>query len=474
MVSEIKPQITKTRAKQNKKTSFKTKHKNQFTAPKGYTKKLIKKISEIKKEPKWMLDIRLKGFEEFVKKPLPSWGPDLSKIDFSELSYFIKPNTPKKNKWNQMPKEIKQTFTRLGIPKAEKKHLAGNTAQFESDTVYSNIKKEWETQGVIYTSMDEAVQKHPKIVKEHFMKLSPINDNKFTALHASVWSGGSFLYVPENIKIELPFQSYFRMNQQKQGQFEHTLIIAEKNTNVSFIEGCTSTTYTENSLHSAAVEIYVKDNAQTKYTTIQNWSKNTYNLNTKRAIVGKNAHMEWIGGSIGSKTTMLYPCTILNGKNSTANHLNITIGSDGTWKDGGAKIIHNAPNTKSRVIAKSISYNKGKSVYRGLIQINKGATNAKSHVTCDALILDNKSNSSTYPTNRVHEPTATLTHEATVNKLSKEKIFYLMNRGLTEQQAASMMVLGFIENVTKKIPIEYAIEFTQLIENEIKKIPNIG
>jgi Fe-S cluster assembly protein SufB len=468
-------ELAKLREKENKKYDFVTKSQTSFKAKEGYDEELIHKISDIKKEPEWMREIRLKAFEVFKKKPLPEWGPNLNKINFNEIYYFIKPKAKKTRKWKDVPKEIKETFEKLGIPKAERKYLAGSVAQYESDAVYHNLKKQWEEKGVIFTDMDSAVKEHPEIVKKYFMKAVPIADNKFSALHASVWSGGSFLYAPKNVKLELPLQNYFRMNTEKEGQFEHTLIIAEKGSKIHYIEGCSAPRFPNYSLHSAVVEIYVKENAKVRYTTVQNWSKNVYNLNTKRAIVEKNGRMEWIGGSLGSFITMLYPCSILIGENASAEHLNIAFGADKTWKDGGAKVIHIGKNTSSKIIAKSISMRGGKSVYRGLIKINKGAKNARSHVSCDALILDkNGSISSTYPHNEINEPTATFTHEATVNKINEEQIFYLKSRGLKEEEAMSMIVLGFLNEVAKEIPMEFAVEFSRLVSLEMSKLPRVG
>lgn len=846
-------ELAKLREKEDNKYNFVTKSETEFKAEKGYGEELIHKISDMKKEPDWMKEIRIKAFKVFQEKPLPDWGPDLSKIDFSEISYFIKPKAKNTKDWNDVPKEIKETFDKLGVPEAEQKYLAGSVAQYESDAVYHNIKKQWEDKGVLFMDMDTALQKHPEIIKEYFMKAVPITDNKFSALHASVWSGGSFLYVPKGVEIDLPLQTYFRMNSEKQGQFEHTLIIAEEGSRVHYIEGCftkgteiktetetkkieeikkgekvlthkgnfkevyftqkrpytgklyeinicgntiqkleateehpfliakrekanernaqfetkwveaknirkgdyvcypinkkitenefyefeiskgnskgqfikikekvkanrdffklagyflsegsvskgfytsisfnvkennyvsetkklfrnvfgiekfyepvhkinngisivvssakitrifeyfgkssekkeipewmlfekpekqaelikglfngdgnygkkkyvwgtkemfrintiskklalqtreillrlgiassinkqkrksprktmyviviggeylkkfgelvgikagenlnnkkratmfsidkdyfyapiksikktkvknldvfnfgvekdesytanglavhncTAPKFSDYSLHSAVVEIYVKDNAKVRYTTIQNWSKNVYNLNTKRALVGKNAKMEWVGGSLGSFITMLYPCSVLTGEGASADHLNIAFGADKTWKDGGAKVIHNAPNTSSKILAKSISMRGGKGVYRGLVRINKGAKNAKSHVSCDALILDKQGSvSDTYPHNEINESTATFTHEATVNKINEEQIFYLRSRGLKEEEARSLIVLGFLNEVAKEIPLEFAVEFSRLVNLEMSKLPKVG
>ncbi len=468
-------ELAKLRKQEDNKYNFITKSETAFKAKKGYDKELIHKMSDMKKEPEWMREIRLKAFKVFQEKPLPDLGPNLSGIDFNEISYFIKPKAKNARNWKDVPKEIKETFDKLGIPEAEQKYLAGSVAQYESDAVYHNIKKQWEDKGVLFMDMDTAMQKHPEIVKEYFMKAVPVTDNKFSALHASVWSGGSFLYVPKGVEIDLPLQTYFRMNSEKEGQFEHTIIVAEKGSKVHYIEGCTAPKFSDYSLHSAVVEIYVKDNAKVRYTTVQNWSKNVYNLNTKRALVGKNAKMEWVGGSLGSYITMLYPCSVLTGEGASANHLNIAFGADKTWKDSGAKVIHIGKNTTSKILAKSISMRGGKGVYRGLVRINKGAKNAKSHVSCDALILDKQGSvSDTYPHNEINESTATFTHEATVNKINEEQIFYLRSRGLKEEEAMSLIVLGFLNEIAKEIPLEFAVEFSRLINLEMSKLPTVG
>ncbi|MBI5553481.1 MAG: Fe-S cluster assembly protein SufB [Candidatus Diapherotrites archaeon] len=467
--------IARLREEESNRYNFLTNAKPAFKAPDGYNEELIHQISDMKKEPEWMRSLRLEAYKTFLEKPLPSWGPDLSGIDFGEISYFIKPEAQNVRRWEDVPAEIKDTFEKLGIPEAERKHLAGSVAQYESDAVYHNLKKKWEDLGVIFTDMDSALREHPELVREHFMRAVPIRDNKFSALHASVWSGGSFLYVPKGVHIDQPLQTYFRMNSEKEGQFEHTLLIFDEGSKAQYLEGCTAPKFSSYSLHSAVVEIYVKDYAQARYTTVQNWSKNVYNLNTKRAIVGKQAKMEWVGGSLGSLVTMLYPCSVLRGEGASADHLNIAFGADRTWKDGGAKVIHAAPNTSSRIIAKSISMRGGTGIYRGLVRINAGAKNARSHVICDALILDKEGSvSSAYPHNEIEEPTATFTHEATVNRVSAEKIFYLRSRGLNESEAMSMIVLGFLNDVAKEIPLEFAVEFSRLVRLEMSKLPGTG
>lgn len=442
--------------------------------PKGLSRELVEEISRIKKEPEWMKELRLKSYDQFISKPLPTWGPDLSELKFEDMTYFIRPDAKNVRNWDEVPKEIKDTFDKLGIPEAEQKYLAGSVAQYESESVYHNIKKQWEDKGVLFCDMDTAVQKYPELVKKYFMRAVPITDNKFAALHAAVWSGGSFTYVPPGVKIDQPLQTYFRMNAANEGQFEHTLIIVEEGAKVSYLEGCTAPKYSSHSLHSAVVEIYVKKNAEARYTTVQNWSKNVFNLNTKRAIVEENGKMEWIGGSLGSYITMLYPCSVLRGDNATASHLNIAFGSGNTWKDGGAKVIHVGKNTSSKIIAKSISMGGGVGVYRGLVRINKGAKYAKSHVQCDALILDEKSRSDTYPHNEIYEETATLSHEASVGKISDDQVFYLMSRGLSEAEARSMIVLGFLDDVLREIPMEFSVEMNRLVHMEMSKLGAIG
>lgn len=449
--------------------NFTNSEKLAYKAPHGLTKELIEEISKIKKEPEWMRRLRLKSFEIFLSKPIPTWGvADLTALNFDDLTYYLRPGENVVNKWEDVPAEIKDTFNKLGILDAEQKQLAGVVAQYESEGVYFKLKQQWEKKGVIFTDMDTAVQKYPELVKEYFMKVVPPGDNKFSALHTAVWSGGSFLYVPKNVVIDLPLQTYFRMNAAKEGQFEHTLIVAELGSQVHYIEGCTAPKYSAASLHSAVVEIYVKENARARYTTVQNWSKNVYNLNTKRAVVDKNGIMEWVGGSMGGKVSMLYPASILRGAGARAEHLNITWASKGTIKEGGAKVVHAAPNTTSKVTAKSISVGGGWGVYRGLLRINKGAHGSKASVRCDALILDEASKSDTFPHIEVYENDVAFGHEATVGKVTDEQIFYLMSRGLSEAEALGMIVLGFVEPVIKEIPLEYAVELNRLIQMEMK------
>ncbi len=439
-----------------------------YKTSKGLTKEIVEEISEKKNEPEWMRDLRLKSFEIFQKKPMPTWGVDLSELNFDEITTFIRSHDDKAKTWEELPAYIKETFDKIGIPEAERKFLGGASAMYESEVVYSNIKKELEEQGVIFTDTDTALQKYPELVKEYFMtKCVPPQDNKFSALHGALWSGGSFVYVPKGVKVEQPLQIYFIMASEAEGQFEHTLIIAEEGSQVNYIEGCTAPRYSKASIHSAVVEIFVKKNARVRYTSVQNWSKDVYNLNTKRAIVGEKGIMEWISGTLGSKSTMLYPCSILAGKGARADHLSIAFAGSGQWKDTGAKVIHAAPETSSTVRGKSICMENGITTYRGLLQVNKGAINSKASVSCDALMLDETAKNNTFPTMKINEERVHVAHEATVGKLSGEKIFYLMSRGLTEEQAVQMVVSGFIEPVMKELPFEYAVELNKLIQLEM-------
>jgi len=459
---------------ESKRQEFATNITPVYQSGKGLSRELVEEISRTKQEPQWMLDLRLKAFEAFLSKPVPTWGPDLSELNFDELTYYTKPNERKANNWDDVPKEIKETFDKLGVPEMEKKYLSGSVAQFESEGVYSRLRKEWEDRGVIFTDMDSALKKYPDIVKEHFGKIVPFSDNKFAALNTAVWSGGSFLFVPKGVVLDLPVQAYFRMNGKGEGQFERTLIIAEEGASVHYIEGCTAPTYSTDSLHAAVVEVYIKSHAKVRYTSVQNWSNNVINGPTKRAWVEEEGRMEWVQGSLGSKITMTYPSSVLRGRRASASHLNIALGIGNVWKDGGAKVIHAAPETSSKVIAKSISGDGGTSVYRGLLRINKGAYNSKASVQCDALILDDHSKSNTYPHNEVMEETAAFSHEAYVGKISEEQVIYLMSRGIKEEEAKSLIVLGFLDDVLKEIPLEYSLEFNKLIRLEMSKLGAVG
>ena len=434
---------------------------------KGLSHGVVDMISDRKNEPDWMRAKRHKALDYFYRRPMPTWGADLSGIDFDDIYYYIKPTNQVKN-WEDMPEAIRDTWDKLGIPEAEKNFLGGVSAQYESESVYHSTKKELEDVGVIFADMDTALREYPEIVKKHFGSIIPANDNKFAALNSAVWSGGSFIFVPEGVSVEVPLQAYFRINQENMGQFERTLIICEPGSWVHYVEGCSAPVYSGDSLHSAVVEIIVKEGARCRYTTIQNWSSNVYNLVTKRAVAEKNATMEWVDGNIGSKVTMKYPAVILKGEGSKAEILSVAYASEGQHQDAGAKVTHVAPNTQSTIVSKSISKDGGRAGYRGLVRMEDGATNAKSNVRCDALILDEKSRSDTYPYNEIEEQTGAVGHEATVSKIGDEQLFYLMSRGIDETEAMSLIVRGFIEPITKELPLEYAVELNRLIELQME------
>ena len=442
----------------------------EFKSEKGLTEEIVRQISKDKNEPDWMLQKRLAGLKIFNKKPIPTWGPDLSDLNLDEIHFYMRPNAKKNStNWEDVPEDIKRTFERLGIPEAERKSLAGAGAQYESEVVYHNLKKGLEEKGVIFLDMDEAVKKFPEMVQKYFMTtcVSPAL-HKFSALHAAVWSGGTFIYIPKGVKVEMPLQAYFRMNAKKGGQFEHTLIIADEGSEVHYIEGCSAPLYSENSLHAGCVEIHVLKNARVRYSSIENWSKNTYNLNTKRAVVHENAIMEWVNGNMGSKVTMLYPCSVLRGENSRTDYVGIAYGGKGQNQDTGCKVYHLASNTRCNVISKSISKDGGTTSYRGLVEIKPGCKNSKASVRCDGLMLDNESKAKTFPSMDVGENDVEVAHEAAVGKIGEEQLFYLMSRGLSEEEATKMIVAGFIEPVIKELPMEYAIELNRLIELEIE------
>lgn len=437
---------------------------------KGLSAELVEVISADKKEPAWMKNHRLQAYAQFLKMPMPAFGPDLSALVFDEICFFAKAANHKggfKN-WEDVPPSIKNTFERLGIPRAEREVLAGVGAQYESEAVYHSLEKDLTALGVIFTDLDIAVQKYPELVQKYFMKCVPAGDHKFAALHGAVWSGGTFLYVPKGVRVEKPLQSYFRMNAQGMGQFEHTLIVIEEGAQAHYIEGCSAPKYGSNALHAGCVEVFVGPGARFRYSSVENWSRDTYNLNTKRAIVEAGAVMEWVGGNMGSGVTMLYPCSILKGDNARADHLGIAFANEGQIQDTGAKVFHLGRNTSSKVVMKSISKAGGKSVYRGELRIAKSAQNAMAHVECDALILDEISISDTFPNMQVDCPSATVNHEARVGRLSEEDIFYLMTRGISEEQAAAMIVNGFINPIVRELPLEYAIEMNRLIELEME------
>jgi len=437
----------------------------------GLSEDLVRKISAEKNEPEWMLEFRLKSLRKFLEMDLPKWGPDLSPLNFDEITYFASAvDSDKQNatKWEDVPEDIKNTFERLGIPLAERKMLAGAGAQFESDVVYHSLKKEWESQGVIFEDASVALVKYPDLFKQYFMKCVPFDDHKFAALHAAVWSGGTFLYVPKGVKVSEPVQAYFRMNAPGQGQFEHTIIVLEESAEAHYIEGCSAPKYGYNALHAGCVEIYVGENARMRYSSVENWSKDTYNLNTKRAMVKKDAFMEWVGGNMGSAVTMLYPCSILQGEGSRADHLGIAFANEGQVQDTGAKIIHLASNTSSKVLTKSLSKDGGVSSYRGLIKVMPNLHNVTVQVDCDALILDDQSVSDTVPVMDIRSQDVTVVHEAKVGKLNQDDLFYLMSRGIDEEAAKGMIVNGFIEPIVKELPMEYAVEMNRLIELELE------
>jgi len=440
-----------------------------FKARKGLDEEVVRQISAMKGEPEWMLEFRLRSYRHFISRPMPNWGsPKMREIDFDNLYYYIKPTEEKARSWDDVPDDIKNTFDRLGVPEAEQKFLAGVGAQYESEVIYHNIKKDLENKGVLFLDTDQALQKHEDIFREYFGTIIPPEDNKFAALNSAVWSGGSFIYVPPGVKIDLPLQAYFRINAQNMGQFERTLIIVDKNAYVHYVEGCTAPTYSSDSLHSAVVEIIVKEGGRCRYSTIQNWSTNVFNMVTKRAAAYKNATMEWVDGNLGSKLTMKYPAVWLMEPGAHGEVLSIAFAGKDQHQDAGAKIIHFAPNTSSVITSKSISKAGGRASYRGLLKVNRGAVNSKSNVVCDALILDDQSASDTFPYMEIAENQVSIGHEASVTKVSEEQLFYLMSRGISEQQAAGMIVSGFIEPIVKELPMEYALEMNRLIELEME------
>ena len=449
------------------KYGFTTDTKSVFDTGRGISEKVVRQISAYKNEPDWMLDLRVKAYKAFDEKKWPTFGPSLDMLNFDEYIYYIKSTDNVSNSWTQVPDEIKDTFDKLGIPEAEQKYLAGVSTQFESEVVYHNTIDELEKLGVLFCDTDTAVRKYPELVKEYFNKVVPYQDNMFASLNTAVWSGGSFIYIPKGVKIEKPLQSYFRINTEQMGQFERTLIIVDEGASLNYVEGCTAPKYSKDSLHAAVVEIYVKKGGYCRYSTVQNWSNNIVNLVTKRAYVEENGHMEWIDGNIGSMVNMKYPACILAGPYAKGTTISIAFAGSAQYQDTGAKMIHLAPNTTSQIISKSICRGGGKVNYRGTVRHGKNATNAKSHVECDTLILDNISTSDTIPTNIVQNSTSYIEHEATVSKVSEEQLFYLMSRGLTEQQATEMIIMGFIEPFAKELPMEYAVELNQLIKLEM-------
>ncbi len=447
---------------------FHDKDVSVFRTERGLTKKVVEEISRMKKEPEWMLEKRLKALEIFYSKPMPQWGGDLSELNFDEIVYYVKPSERQGRTWDEVPAEIKETFDKLGIPEAEQKYLSGVSAQYESEVVYQSLEKDLKEQGIIFQDTDSALRDHEELFKEYFGKVIPAADNKFSALNTAVWSGGSFIYVPKGVHTTAPLQAYFRINSENMGQFERTLIIVDEGASVHYVEGCTAPVFTTNSLHSAVVEIFVKKDAYCRYTTIQNWANNVYNLVTKRAICDANATMEWIDGNMGSKLTMKYPSVLLRGEGSRGNTISIAIAGAGQHQDAGAKMHHLAPNTSSSIVSKSVSKKGGKVSYRGIVEFGRKADGARSNIECDTLIMDNQSTSDTIPYNEIYNDNISLEHEAKVSKVSEEQLFYLMSRGLGEQEATDMIVMGFIEPFTKELPMEYAVEMNRLIKMEME------
>ena len=439
-----------------------------FKSQKGLDKEIVEQISAMKGEPSWMLEFRLKALEHFMKRPIPTWGADLSNLDLDNIYYYVKPTEAESKSWDDVPENIKNTFDKLGIPEAEQKFLAGVGAQYESEMVYHQVQEHLKEQGVIFLSIEDGLREHPELFREYFGKVIPIEDNKFAALNGAVWSGGSFIYIPPGVSVDLPLQAYFRLNVANIGQFERTLIIADEGAKVHYVEGCTAPIYTTDSLHSGVIEIIVRKNARVRYTTIQNWSNNVYNLVTQRALVYEGATMEWVDANLGSKVTMKYPSCYLLGPGAHGEILSMSFAGDGQHQDAGGKVLHFAPNTSSKITSKSISKGSGRASYRGLLKVHKGATNVRSNVVCDALLLDEHSRSDTYPYIEIDEDDVTIGHEASVSKVGEEQLFYLMSRGLSEEEATTMVVSGFIEPLVKELPMEYAIEMNRLIQLQME------
>ncbi|MBF4692889.1 Fe-S cluster assembly protein SufB [Fusibacter sp. Q10-2] len=444
------------------------KEDHRYKADRGLTEDIIREISREKDEPQWMLDYRLKSLEIFNAKPMPTWGADLSELDMDNIVHYVRPNTDMSTSWDDVPEDIKQTFDRLGIPEAEKKSLAGVGAQYDSEVVYHSMREDLKAKGVVYTDMDSAVKAYESIVRKYFMTMITNRDHKFSALHGAVWSGGSFVYVPEGVEVDFPLQSYFRLNAKGAGQFEHTLIVVEKNASLHFIEGCSAPKYSVQNLHAGAVELFVKEGAKLRYSTIENWSRNMYNLNTKRCMVEKNGKIEWVSGSFGSKVSMLYPMSILKGEGASSEFTGITFAAKGQYLDTGTKVVHAAPNTTSIVNSKSISKDGGHAFYRGLLRVTPNAVNVKSTVNCESLMLDNRSKSDTLPIIEIGNEQVDIGHEAKIGRISDDTIFYLMSRGISEAEAKAMIVRGFVEPITKELPLEYAVELNNLINLELE------
>ncbi len=450
------------------KYGFSTAENFVFKSRRGLDEEVVNQISTMKGEPEWMLKYRLKALEHFRQRPMPTWGAELSGLDLNNIFFYVKPTERDSKTWEDVPDDIKNTFDRLGVPEAERKFLAGLGAQYESEMVYHSIQDHLEKQGVIFLSIEDGLRKHPDLFKEYFGTVIPIEDNKFAALNSAVWSGGSFVYVPKGVKVDLPLQAYFRLNVANIGQFERSLIIADEGAQVHYVEGCTAPQYTTDSFHSGVIEIVVKKNARVRYTTIQNWSTNVYNLVTQRAYVYEGGTMEWVDSNLGSKVTMKYPSCYLLERGARGEILSMAFAGAGQHQDAGGKVVHFAPDTSSKITSKSISKGGGRTSYRGLLKVHKGATNVRSNVVCDALLLDPKSRSDTYPYIEIDEDDVTVGHEATVSKVGDEQLFYLMSRGLTEEEATTMVVSGFIEPLVRELPMEYAVEMNRLIQLQME------
>lgn len=440
----------------------------KFTTGRGLTEETVRQISAEKNEPQWMLDYRLKSYKTYQKLAMPNFGPDLSDLDLENMLYYQKMTDRKYRDWDDVPDKMKETFDRLGVPEAERKYLAGSSAQYESEVVYHNMRNEFEKLGILFTDTDTALQEYPELFKKWFGKLVKPTDNKFAALNGAVWSGGSFIYVPKGVRCDIPIQSYFRLNAENSGQFERTLIIVDEGAKVDYVEGCTAPNYSSDSLHAAVVEVNVLRDAYCRYTTIQNWSDNVYSLETKRAAAAENATMEWVDGNLGSKVTMKYPSVYLNGENARGTMLSIAVASNGIHQDSGARMIHNAKNTSSSIVSKSIAQTGGSVDYRGTVRFGKHSDGSKAHVECDTIIVDDQSSSDTIPYNEIDNANVSMEHEARVSKISEEQLYYLMSRGISEEKATEMIVMGFVEPFTKKLPMEYAVELNRLISYEME------
>ena len=440
----------------------------EFSTGRGLTEEVVRKISAEKNEPKWMLDYRLKAYQIYKKMPMPDFGPDLSDLNLDDMLYYQKYTKKKYRDWDDVPDEIKETFERLGVPEAERKYLAGSGAQYESEMVYHNMKEQFDKMGIVFTDTDTALKKYPELFKKYFGKLVKPTDNKFAALNCAVWSGGSFIYVPKGVKVPTPIQAYFRLNAENSGQFERTLIIVDEGASLDYVEGCTAPQYSSDSLHAAGVEVNVLKDAYWRYTTIQNWSDNVYSLETKKAVAASHATMEWVDGNLGAQVTMKYPSVYLNGEGARGTMLSIAVAHKGIHQDSGSRMLHNAPNTSSSIVSKSIAKGGGSTDYRGSVKFGKNSSGSKSHVECDTIIMDDKSSSDTIPTNSIENSNVAMEHEATVSKISDEELYYLESRGIPERKATEMIIMGFVEPFTKQLPMEYAVELNRLISFQME------